>query len=79
MKLQVFNDANSVARAAAATIAAKARAAVAARGRFALAVSGGQTPWIMLGALADENVPWEGSMSFKSTSAWPQRGTRSET
>ncbi len=65
MKLQVFNDANSVARAAAATIAAEARAAVAARGRFTLAVSGGQTPWIMLGALADENVPWEGIHVFQ--------------
>jgi 6-phosphogluconolactonase len=34
------------------------RAASAARGRFALAVSGGHTPWIMLRALASEDVPW---------------------
>ena len=34
--------------------------AVAARGRFIIAVSGGHTPWLMLRALADENVPWEG-------------------
>ena len=60
MKLEVFDDADSVARAAAATIAAEARAAIAARGRFALAVSGGHTPWIMLRALAGEDIPWAG-------------------
>src|SRR5438093_5870535 len=60
MKLEVFDDADSVARAAAATIAADARAAIAARGRFALAVSGGHTPWIMLRALAREDIPWAG-------------------
>src|SRR3989441_10422807 len=60
MKVEVFDDADSVARAAAATIAAAARAAIAARGRFALAVSGGHTPWIMLRALAEEDIPWAG-------------------
>lgn len=58
MKVEVLKDADSVARAAAAIIADDARAAIASRGRFTLAVSGGQTPWIMLRALADENVPW---------------------
>jgi 6-phosphogluconolactonase len=58
MKLEVFEDAEAVARAAAAVIAADARAAVAARGRFIMAVSGGKTPWIMLRALAGEEVPW---------------------
>ncbi|HQH73228.1 MAG TPA: 6-phosphogluconolactonase, partial [bacterium] len=29
-------------------------------GRFIMAVSGGQTPWKMLRALAREEVPWEG-------------------
>jgi 6-phosphogluconolactonase len=58
MRLEVFDDADSVARAAAATIAADARAAITARGRFALAVSGGHTPWIMLRALATEDIPW---------------------
>src|SRR5438270_9676407 len=60
MKLEALEDAESVARAAAATIAAEARAAIAARGRFAFAVSGGHTPWIMLRALAGEDIPWEG-------------------
>lgn len=59
MKIEVLADADSVARQAAAIIAAEAREAVAARGRFSFAVSGGRTPWIMLHALADENVPWQ--------------------
>ena len=59
MKLEVFEDAEAVARAAATTVAADARAAVAARGRFVMAVSGGKTPWIMLRALAGEDVPWK--------------------
>jgi 6-phosphogluconolactonase len=58
MTVDVFDDAQAVAREAAATIAAYARAAVAARGRFVMAVSGGHTPWIMLRRLADEDVPW---------------------
>jgi 6-phosphogluconolactonase len=60
MQFEMFDDADSVAQAAAATIAAAARAAIAARGRFALAVSGGHTPWIMLRALAEEDIPWAG-------------------
>ncbi len=53
MKLEVFEDDEAVAKAAAATIAADARAAVAARGRFIMAVSGGKTPWIMLRAAGE--------------------------
>lgn len=59
MKVEVFADAESVARQAAALIAAEARAAVAARGRFVIAVSGGHTPWVMLRALSGEDVPWQ--------------------
>ena len=59
MKIQSFADADAVAREGARFIAAEARASVAAHGRFITAVSGGQTPWLMLRALADENVPWE--------------------
>src|SRR2546430_6399241 len=59
MKIEVFADDESTARAAAKFIAAEARAAVAARGQFVMAVSGGRTPWIMLRALGDEEVPWE--------------------
>jgi 6-phosphogluconolactonase len=59
MKIEVLADVDAVARKAAAIIAAEARAAVASRGRFIMAVSGGRTPWLMLHALAGEDVPWE--------------------
>ncbi len=65
MKLEVFDEADSVAGNAASVIAADARAAIAARGRFTLAVSGGHTPWIMLRALATEDVPWAGVHIFQ--------------
>ena len=58
MKIRILDDADSAARAAAAVIAESARAAVAARGRFIMALSGGHTPWLMLRALANEEVPW---------------------
>jgi len=56
----VLRDADAVARAAAALIAAEARAAVAGKGSFVIAFSGGRTPRIMLRALADLDVPWDG-------------------
>jgi len=59
MQIQTFDDADSVAREAASMIASTARAAIAARGRFVFAVSGGRTPWVMLRALAHEDVPWD--------------------
>ena len=59
LRTVVLRDAAAVASAAAALIATEARAAVECRGRFVMAVSGGRTPWIMLRALAEEDVPWE--------------------
>jgi len=59
MNIEVFADDEVVARAAAKLIAAEASAAVAARDQFVMAVSGGHTPWIMLRALADEELPWD--------------------
>jgi 6-phosphogluconolactonase len=61
----VLVDDAAVARRGAAVIAADARAAVAARGRFCLALSGGRTPWAMLRALADEDLPWSGVQLFQ--------------
>jgi 6-phosphogluconolactonase len=60
MNIEILTDADAVARKAAEIIAAEARTAVKARGRFIVAVSGGHTPWQMLRALANEDVPWEG-------------------
>jgi 6-phosphogluconolactonase len=60
MKIEVLDNADLVAQKAASVIAGEARKAVALRGCFIIAVSGGKTPWKMLRALADEDVPWEG-------------------
>ena len=59
MNIEVLPDADAVARRAAAFIAATARSAASDRGRFVFAVSGGRTPWVMLRALVQEDVPWE--------------------
>ena len=56
--MEILSDPEVVAQEAAARIAAEARAAVAERGVFVMAVSGGHTPWVMLRALAGEDVPW---------------------
>jgi len=58
MKIEVFADAELVAQKAAALVAAEARMAVAGRGLFVMAVSGGHTPWLMLRALTEQDVPW---------------------
>ena len=58
MRIEALTDADAVARAGAAFTAEEARAAIAARGRFIMAVSGGHTPWKMLRALADQELPW---------------------
>jgi 6-phosphogluconolactonase len=65
MTIEVLADAQAAAARAAAIIAQDARAAVAARGRFIMAVSGGHTPWLMLRALAKEDVPWAGVHVFQ--------------
>ena len=59
MKIEILRDADAVAQKAAEIIATESRAAVKARGRFIVAVSGGHTPWQMLRALAEEEVPWK--------------------
>ncbi|MGC9941224.1 MAG: 6-phosphogluconolactonase [Verrucomicrobiota bacterium] len=58
MKIHIFPDGEAVAVAAAEFIASEARAAVESRGRFIMALSGGRTPWQMLGHLAEQQVPW---------------------
>jgi 6-phosphogluconolactonase len=59
VKSEILTDPEAVARKGAAIVAAEARMAVAARSRFVMAVSGGHTPWLMLRALAREELPWE--------------------
>jgi len=60
MRIEIFADAEEVARKAADFIAAEAGAAVAVRGRFVTALSGGSTPWLMLRYLAQKAMPWDG-------------------
>ena len=59
MNVEVLADAEAAARRAAEVIAYDAREAVAARNCFVMAVSGGKSPWVMLRALANEDVPWK--------------------
>ena len=59
MKIEVYPDDGVVARKAAAILAADVRTALTSRGRFIMAVSGGRTPWLMLRAFAEEQIPWE--------------------
>lgn len=65
MMIEVLDNADLAAIKAASVIAGEARKAVAMRGCFIIAVSGGRTPWKMLRALADEDVPWKGIHIFQ--------------
>jgi 6-phosphogluconolactonase len=56
--LIVAADAPGAAQAAAEEVARACAAAVADRGRALIALSGGETPWLMLTALRDLDVPW---------------------
>jgi 6-phosphogluconolactonase len=60
IQTEILPDADAASRFAAETIAAAGREAVDARGEFDLALSGGRTPWAMIGLLGDmEEMPWE--------------------
>lgn len=59
MNFRVLPDAGAVAQTGAAAIAEAVRSSVAARGRCSVALSGGRTPWLMLRALHDHEVPWQ--------------------
>lgn len=58
MRIDIGNDDDAVAQHAATLVVQKIGAAVATRGRACLAFSGGRTPWPMMRALADADVPW---------------------
>ena len=59
MDIRIQDDAGAVAREAARFLVREAERAIAARGRFSLALSGGSSPWQMLGHLAPGDLPWE--------------------
>jgi 6-phosphogluconolactonase len=65
VNIEILDDAETTARRAASIIAYDAREAVAARNCFVMAVSGGKSPWVMLRALANEDVPWKNVHVFQ--------------
>jgi 6-phosphogluconolactonase len=58
MQIEIHDDGAAVARAGARFVVDAARRAIAARGRFLFAVSGGHTPWQMMGELVRADVDW---------------------
>jgi 6-phosphogluconolactonase len=65
LTVEMLDTADAVANRAAQEIASAARAAIGARGRFLFAVSGGHTPWVMLRALAEAEIPWRAVRIFQ--------------
>jgi 6-phosphogluconolactonase len=61
----VRSTAENAAESAAVEIARRARRAVADHGGFSLALSGGSTPWRMLGHLARLDVPWAATTIYQ--------------
>lgn len=60
IETKVFPDDRAASRYAAEAVAAAGRESVDARGEFNLALSGGKTPWAMIGQLGEmEEMPWE--------------------
>lgn len=60
IETKVFPDADAASRFAAEAVAAAGRESVEARGEFNLALSGGKTPWAMIGLLGEmDEMPWE--------------------
>ncbi|MGI9576602.1 MAG: 6-phosphogluconolactonase [Microthrixaceae bacterium] len=58
-RLEVHDDDDAVASAAADHVVGAAVAAIADHGAFRFAVSGGHTPWAMFAVLAERDMPWE--------------------
>lgn len=66
IETEVFADGDAASRRAAELIVEVGREAVAARGAFSLGLSGGKTPWAMIGLLGDlEQMPWEDTRIYQ--------------
>jgi 6-phosphogluconolactonase len=59
IELQILPDPGAASRRAAEVVAAAGEDAVEARGEYMLALSGGKTPWAMIGILGEmKEMPW---------------------
>ncbi len=59
IEIKILPDADAASRCAAEAVAAAGQDAVEARGQFELALSGGKTPWAMIGLLGEmAEMPW---------------------
>lgn len=66
IEIRVLPDGDAASHYAAEAVAAVGRESVAARGEFNLALSGGKTPWAMIGLLGEmEGMPWEAAHIYQ--------------
>jgi 6-phosphogluconolactonase len=60
IETKIFPNADAASRYAAEFVASTGAEAIEARGEYELALSGGKTPWAMIGLLGEmEEMPWE--------------------
>lgn len=64
-ELEVFDDADALAQAAADFVSERARDVAASTGAFSFAVSGGKTPWLMFDKLGHDRVDWASARIFQ--------------
>lgn len=64
-ELRVFDDTDTLARAASDYVAERARSVIDRGDNFSFAVSGGRTPWLMFENLTNDFVEWDRSQIFQ--------------
>lgn len=76
-RLEVLEDERAAARRAAELIAADGAAAVDERGSFSFAMSGGRSPWAMLGNLGEMGeMPWAQTSLFQVDERFAEPGSQ---
>jgi 6-phosphogluconolactonase len=66
IELHVAPDPDAASRRAAEVVATAGQESVEARSEFMLALSGGRTPWAMIGLLGEmEGMPWDATRIFQ--------------
>lgn len=66
IELLVLPDPDAASRRAAEVVVAAGEDSIEARSEFMLALSGGKTPWAMIGLLGEmEGMPWEATRIFQ--------------